>query len=130
MSADPLLSTQNLLMQQDKRSPLAKALLKAKPAERGGVSFCKFGCPVEALDDLGHCDHLVGFTDPADERYYFGWTERDARGRRQVDGSKRLLVQKGDRLERITACSRVYRDVPKVSQEEFTDEQLELATRP
>ncbi len=112
-------------------SPLMVAKGKASLGER--VNFCKFGCTDEDLDDNGYCRHLVGFTIPGNEKLYEPMVMNE-KGRRLVQvkyvekNGKSVPVyeevQKGDKLERITNCSRVYRDVP------MTDAELEEKTRP
>ncbi len=78
-----------------------------KPIE----NHCPFGCPDENLDELGYCEHLIGFSSPADKdqvrrlepvvlRRRFNreskeWVED---GTVMVDGREPEAVQEGDVL--------------------------------
>ncbi len=109
-----------------KLSPLMYAKGKAKSGR--AVNACPFGCAERQLDQLGYCRHLVGFTNPHDERYYAPQQmgkggKRIVKPRLEVDedlscdGEEPILkmvwepVQEGDLLVKITSCSRVYRNV-------------------
>ena len=77
------------------------------------VNVCPFGCETDRLDDLGFCDHLVGFTN---ENLGMGRfelmlppAEGDRHKRRRVDGRIVLPVLKDDVLVRVTSDHRVYR---------------------
>ncbi len=116
---------------QDRKSPLSP-LMRALTGNHKGekINFCPFGCEDGDLDDNGYCRHLIGFTN--DGKLYEPMVRRkgqrvvqveremseaglDEEGNMQyTQGPPRLLpVVKGDKLERITTSSRVYRDVDK-----------------
>lgn len=86
-------------------SPLMQAKARAGLGEK--VNACPFGCQTEDLDDLGYCDHLVGFT--TDGKTYEPMFTDD-RGRKKVMGGQPRKVQPGDKLVQITVSSRVYRE--------------------
>lgn len=93
-------------------------LQRSKEAAAGMiVNACQFGCEDEDLDAEQFCRHLIGFTDPKDDRifYPFKWrTERDgkpAKRHRFLDGSDPQIVQPGDILVQYTMSARVYRNV-------------------
>lgn len=94
-------------------SDLMKAKSRASLGEK--VNFCPFGCDDEDLDDLGYCEHLVGIALPDGKTMEPVIT--DDRGRRRVVGASPQPVQRGDKLVRITTCSRVYRDKPTKSKD-------------
>lgn len=90
-------------------SPLMERLQRASLGEK--VNFCPFGCKEHELDELGLCDHLVGYTDDGRTME----PVEKVRGRRVVqlpqgpDGRpRRVPVPPGSRLERITVSARVY----------------------
>lgn len=110
-----------------KLSPLMYAKARAKSGNK--VNACPFGCKTQQLDQHGYCRHLVGFTVPGNDQYYYPMhmgpggrrvvkprTERD--DELSVEGEEPVLktvaepVKEGDQLVLITSCSRVYRDVP------------------
>jgi hypothetical protein len=101
----------------DRRPNALSRLMLAKGRTGTGekVNFCPFGCATDELDEHGYCKHLVGFT--ADGKTLEPMAA-DERGRRRVDGGRREPVLKGDVLERITTCSRVYRDEKKADDRE------------
>ena len=120
---------QELLANHDQRKDTRSDLMKLKSKMTNGekVNACPFGCGIEDLDDNGYCDHLIGFT--MDGVSYEPMVVDD-RGRRVVQvpmeqvgerttpkGNKVPIlkpvlgkVKKGDKLERITCSSRVYRE--------------------
>lgn len=110
-----------------KLSPLMYAKARTKSGHK--VNACPFGCTMQQLDQNGYCRHLVGFTVPGDDKYYYPQV-RTGGGRRIVkprtvvdeelscDGEEPIMktvaepVKDGDLLVLITSCHRVYRDVP------------------
>jgi hypothetical protein len=106
-----------LLPKKDMRSKLIRSKEKAAGLI---VNACPFGCSDEELDAEAYCEHLVGFTDPSNDRVFYPlkWRESvDGRGRvvkrfRYVDGDDRQMVEKGDQLVRVTTSARVYRELP------------------
>ncbi len=108
-----------------KLTPLMYAKSKAKGKQ---VNACPFGCVDRQLDQHGYCRHLVGFTLPDSEQYYYPMfltvgAKRIVKPRTVIDeelscdGEEPILksvaepVQAGDQLVKITSCSRVYRNV-------------------
>lgn len=108
-----------------KKSKLSRLLLaKAENTTGEVLNFCPFGCPDEALDDHGYCDHLVGFTNSTLQECKAGNGVMDPMvmneaGRRVVQvpsrrvGKKEIFQQTKvlptDVLELISISSRVYR---------------------
>lgn len=110
-----------------KMSPLMYAKSRTKSGRK--VNACPFGCKEQQLDSQGYCRHLVGFTVPGDDKYYYP-QKMGPGGKRIVspktvvdedlsaDGEEPILktvaepVQEGDLLVLITSCHRVYRNVP------------------
>jgi hypothetical protein len=117
-------------------SPLMQA--KSRTDLAGTVNFCPFKCEDEDLDESGYCRHLVGFTNGQTTKEGTALFERMIikRDRRQVMVRREKLalppdpedtdplknnwkwgkpileeVLPTDILERVTTCSRVYRDV-------------------
>ncbi len=130
--ADPRREKHGPQVRSANHSDLMKALLAASQGEK--VNFCPFGCSDQDLDESGHCYHLIGFSLPGDKAFE-PLKPPDARGRRTNDGriQARQPVKKGDKLERITTCSRVYRNIEKpdwAKAAEMNDDELEEATRP
>ena len=92
-------------------------LMRAKARSKGGakVNACPYGCDLESLDEHGYCRHLVGFTNATDEEIRSGQATFEpmvqVKDRRVVQGGKPKVVQKTDKIVRITISARVYRDV-------------------
>lgn len=91
-------------MRSNSHSPLIRALSKANKGDV--VNFCPFGCSDHALDDLGHCGHLVGF-------YNGGKTFEPRMVRKKdrriiVNGRQRRPMEVGFKLVQITTSARVY----------------------
>jgi len=116
-----------------KMSPLMYAKSRKKAGNK--VNACPFNCVDRQLDQNGYCRHLVGFTVPGDDKYYYPMTMGPG-GRRVVksrmvvdeelscDGEEPVLkavaepIKEGDLLVLITNCHRVYRDVPVTKKDE------------
>lgn len=110
-----------------KLSPLMYAKGRAKSGRK--VNACPFGCKDQQIDQNGYCRHLVGFTVPGDDKYYYPM-QLSAQGRRVVvprtekdeelscEGEEPVFkqiadpVREGDLLVLISNCHRVYRNVP------------------
>jgi hypothetical protein len=104
--------------QRPKRDTRSK-LMKSKAAAGGLiVNACPFDCEDHELDAEMYCRHLVGFTDPNNDRAYFPLTWREDAKRpgqkryRYVDGESPQPVRPTDQLVRVTTCARVYREFP------------------
>lgn len=102
---------QNTKARSANHSPLMARLVASGLGEK--VNACPFGCADEALDDLGLCDHLVGYTDDGKTmepvvRVKGRVTVRVPEG---PDGKyRRVPVPPGSKLERITVSARVYHE--------------------
>lgn len=97
---------------KDTRSDLMIAQAAATTGEK--VNFCPFGCEDEEIDSNGYCDHLIGFTN--DGKTFEPMVMDERTGRRIVRVPKELpLVQRGDKLVRISTSSRVYREINKAA---------------
>lgn len=99
--------------QKPRQSPLMVAKGKTLTGEK--VNACPFGCEAEDLDEMGYCDHLVGFTNSTEKECKAGKGEmepmgKDSQGRRKVFGTEKLPVKKNDVLIQITTSFRVYRE--------------------
>lgn len=92
-------------------SPLMQAMRESKGDV---INACPFGCTAENLDGFGYCHHLVGFTNDGKT---FEPIKLNEHKQRFVHGAEPEQVKRGDRLVQITVSSRVYRDVPKLSEE-------------
>ncbi len=94
---------------QERKANLSELMqAKGKASAGEAVNACPFGCQDEELDELGYCQHLVGFTN---DGKMMEPMVPDERGRRRCLGSAPEPVKKSDKLVRITVSSRVYRDV-------------------
>lgn len=107
------------LPKQRQKKDTRSKLMRSKAAAAGLiVNACPFGCEDHQLDEQTYCKHMVGTTDPDDDRIFFPMKWRDdvqtpgVKRFRFIDGSDPQMVQKTDVLVRITTCSRVYRDTP------------------
>jgi hypothetical protein len=92
------------------KAPLSELMVaKSRAALGEKVNFCPFNCGLEDLDDLGYCEHLIGFT--TDGKTLEPMVA-DSRGRKKVLGGKEheQKVRPTDKLIRITVSSRVYRE--------------------
>lgn len=102
--------------QKARLSPLMQA--KGRVATGEKVNACPFGCEPGDLDEMGYCDHLVGFTNNSEKECKAGKGEmepmgKDTQGRRKVFGADKAPVKKNDVLVQITTSYRVYREEPK-----------------
>lgn len=113
--------TPNYLRPRKVLSPL----MEAKNRNQSGavVNACPFGCQDNNLDANGYCKHLIGFTNPDDQKQYFPVVDRPGALPPDgspgspadvfVDGRKPLPVLPGDKLVLISVASRVYREKPE-----------------
>jgi hypothetical protein len=106
----------------DLRSDYLKALDKCDHVAKEIEGVCPYGCTSKETDDLGYCDHLIGFTNanlpegkvtkqpPADAviELLSDTKTRDGIQRRIVTQG-RAPIQIGDHLVKITCTRRVYR---------------------
>lgn len=113
-------------------SELMKAL--RNKAKGGIVNFCPFGCEDHKLDENGACAHLVGFTN--DGRNYEPRVKITAKGmtpRIITSGRKKLPLERGMKLVRITSSARVYSPKPNpalvVTRYEIDEAMQEMADR-
>lgn len=98
----------------DRRSKLQRSKEAATDGQVVNACLPHFGCQDHELDPQGYCKHVVGFTDPNDERIYLPMKERpDPKGGKSryrfVDGGDPQLVRPGDVLVKERVASRVYR---------------------
>lgn len=116
--------TAGLVGPQPKQANHSRLMQRLARAGKGEVvNLCPFGCQDHELDAQGYCDHLVGFTIPLpgsageDTKHFEPMKLRKGpMGKvtgRFTDGSDIKPVLPGDKLERITICSRVYREKPE-----------------
>lgn len=91
-------------LRKTNHSPLMQALTRKSDGEV--ANFCPFGCEDHDLDDRGWCGHLVGFYDRG--ATYEPRVRRAGDKRVIVSGKKRMPMEKGFKLVRITTCARVY----------------------
>lgn len=91
---------------KDNRTPLLKAVTRAKMAKDPPPNFCPFGCEAHQLDDNGYCHHLIGFTDGG--RFFEPRKPTDHMGITTLGGKHKLPMRKGFVRVPISVSARVY----------------------
>lgn len=118
--------------------PIPPTPLNVKQSDQlpGGIdNLCPFGCILEDLDHIGHCHHLLGFTNDGityepqrlrmrrsrdDEGRFIknedGSIAMEPDGAVVTDGRRVQQIQRGDIVKNVGVSSRVYRQRNRVTE--------------